>query len=945
MSYSKQGTKKKQQKLVSKASRNKRKVLISVFKIVLAAFILIIVALAGAGFGMMKGILDNAPDISTINIQPKGFKTTIYNEDGQEVDTLSTTNSNRIYVYYDEIPENMINAFVAIEDQRFWTHNGIDIQGIFRAFVRGIQNGGHFNQGASTITQQLIKNQVFEDYLKEDSFMESLERKIQEQYLAVELEKIYSKEEIVEYYLNTIYLGQGVNGVEAASERYFDKTVGELTVSEAAVIAGITQNPYKYDPVLHPDKNADRRLEVLDHMLDQEYITQNQYDAALADNVYDRIMEVKTVRDENASCNTYYTDALMQALAEDFMTLYGMTKQEAFMEIYTGGYSVYSVQDEAIQEICDSVINNPDYYPSSTSVALSYKLSLVDDNGERTGYDTNNLLTYYRGETGNPKYNNIYPSEESARAAADAFKDAMLDKTGDSFESEEFEVRIQPQASFVVMDQKTGYIKAIVGGRGEKTRDLEFNRATDATRQPGSTFKVLAAFLPFIDTGGSLASPFDDAPYSFANGTPVRNWYKTYRGYSTIREAIANSMNIIAVKTITEVTPEVAYEYLIKLGFTTLVDERIGSDGSVYSDIVQSTALGGLTDGVTNLEITAAYASIANGGVYTKPVYYSKVFDHDGNLVIDNTDPTKNQHEVMKPTTAWLLIQGMKDVVTSGTGTKARMTCGVKCAGKTGTTTSNYDLWFCGMTPYYTASIWLGYDSNVDLGSTTAHKQMWRDIMDQIAVMEGQDTSVDWERPDGISSITLCQITGMLPGAGCPTVTDYCAAGTGPSERCKGHETITICMDSHEIATNTCPNTQDFVISYDENDKKVLLDADFEYTDAIFSSSCHLHPEAAEEYTISSSAGEGGTISDSVKVPANSSVTFYITPLSGYSISDVIVDGVSQGAISSYTFTDVTANHTISAVFSGGGGTTEPPSTEAPPATEAPPQTEAPPTE
>lgn len=937
MSYSKQGAKRKQQKLVSKAGRNVRKVLISIFKIILAAFVMLIVALAGAGFGMMKGILDNAPDINKINIQPKGFKTIIYDQNGNEVDTLSTTNSNRIYVYYDEIPENMVNAYVAIEDKRFWTHNGIDVEGIFRAFFKGVQNGGHFNQGASTITQQLIKNQVFEDYLNEDSFMESLERKIQEQYLALELEKIYSKEEILEYYLNTIYLGQGVNGVEAAAERYFDKTVGELNISEIAVIAGITQNPYKYDPVLHPEQNADRREDVLDAMLDQGYITQIQYNSAMADNVYDRILEVKNVRDENASCNSYYTDALMQALAEDFMELYGMTKSEAYMEIYTGGYSVYSVQDEAIQEICDSVVNDPSYFPSTTSVSLSYKLTLVDDTGKRTGYDTNNLLTYYRGETGNPKYNNIYPSESSARAAADTFKDAMLDKTGDSFESEEFEVRIQPQVSFVIMDQKTGYIKAIVGGRGEKTRDLEFNRATDAKRQPGSTFKVLAAFLPYIDTGGSLASPFLDAPYTFENGIAVRNWYSGYRGNAPIRQAIANSMNVIAVKTITEVTPEVAYEYLIKLGFTTIVDERLGSDGRVYSDIVQSTALGGLTDGVTNLEITAAYAAIANGGIYTKPVYYSKVIDHDGKVVIDNTDPKKNQHVAIKPTTAWLLIQGMKDVVISGTGTAARMTCGVKCAGKTGTTSNNYDLWFCGMTPYYTASIWLGYDSNVDIGSTTAHKKMWRDIMDKIAVMEGQDTSLDWERPDGISSITLCQITGQIPGAGCPTFTDYCAAGTGPSQRCKGHEMITICMDSHEKATNTCTNTQVFAVSYDENDKKILADATFDYTDAIFSSTCHLHPEAIEQFTLYSSSGEGGTVSQSVTVDIHSTVTFYITPYTGYTIQNVVVDGVNCGAISSYTFTDVTANHSISATFSGGSA--QPPATEAP-ATEAPPPAE-----
>ncbi len=936
MSYNNHAVKKKQKNLVSKSGRNKRKFFVGFFKVVLVVFVVAIVALAGAGFGMMKGILDNAPDISTINIQPKGFKTTIYNQDGEVIDTLSTYNSNRVYVYYDEIPEVVRNAFVAIEDERYWEHNGIDIQGIFRAFVHGIQNG--FDQGASTITQQLIKNQVFNVGLDEVTFMDRLERKIQEQYLAIELEKIYSKEEILEYYLNTIYLGQGVHGVEAAAERYFNKSVGELTLSEAAVIAGITQNPYKYDPVSFSDNNADRRKMVLDKMLELEYITQSEYDEAMNDDVYSRIQILEEERVSN-DVNSYYTDEMIRALIDDFMEIYGMTEEEASMEVYTGGYSVYSVQDQDIQDICDSVINNSDYYPSSTSVSLSYQLTILDSDGETNiNYGLNSFLKYYREQTGNSKYNNIYPDEESARAAAETFKEAMLDETGGTFVAETFSIDLQPQASFVIMDQHTGYVKAVVGGRGEKKSNLSLDRATMSLRQPGSTFKVLAAFLPYIDTGGSLASAFEDAPYYYENGVQVTNWYGGYRGDSSIRDAIRSSMNVIAVKVITEVTPEVAYEYLINLGFTSLVDERVGSDGMVYSDITQSTALGGLTDGVSNLEITAAYAAIANGGVYNKPVFYSQVYDHDGNLIIDNTTP--ESHEAMKATTAWMLLDAMKDVVISGTGTAARMTSGVTCAGKTGTTSSNYDVWFCGMTPYYTASIWMGYDSNVDMGSTQAHKKMWRDIMDQIAVLEEQSTSADFERPDGISSISVCQITGLLPGEGCPTFTDYCAAGTGPSERCEGHETILICTESHEIATNTCPETMSFTVVYDEETgEKTLKDADFEYTQDIFNTTCHIHPESVPTYTISSSAGEGGGISSSVTVDAGSTVTMYITPYAGYSIQNVIVDGVSVGVVSSYTFTDVQANHSISVTFTGSPPSTETPSTSAPP-TESPPSTD-----
>ena len=258
MGYSKAETEKKQRKLVSKTQRNTRKVLVILFKVILVGIIAVIIAGAGAGFGMMKGILDNAPDTSSINIVPQGYRSNIRSQDGTVEREISTIDSNRVYVYYDQIPKDMVNAFVAIEDQRFWTHNGIDVRGIFRAFAKGAASG-HFNEGASTLTQQLIKNQVFNVGLDETTFMDKLERKIQEQYLAIELEKQYTKEQIVEYYLNTIYLGRGVSGVQAASEKYFGKDMTELTISEIAVIAGIPQNPSRL-PIQTRTKSAGRKF-------------------------------------------------------------------------------------------------------------------------------------------------------------------------------------------------------------------------------------------------------------------------------------------------------------------------------------------------------------------------------------------------------------------------------------------------------------------------------------------------------------------------------------------------------------------------------------------------------------------------------------------------------------------------------------------------------------
>ena len=928
MNFNRYSVKRKQNRLVSKGQRNERRVFISAFKILLALFILAVVVMAGAGFGMIKGMLDNAPDIDSISIKPKGFKTSIYNEDGSRlVDTLSTINSNRVYVYYQEIPKLLVDAFVSIEDERFWEHNGIDIKGIIRAGVRLITTR-NADQGASTITQQLIKNQVFNVGMDEITFMQRLTRKVQEQYLAIELEKRYTKEQLMEYYLNTIYLGQGVHGVEAAANRYFNKKVGELTLSEMTVIAGITQNPYRYDPVIFPEYNQERRENVLYKMEELGYITKEEKEAALRDKVYDRVQAVAVKREEEAGYNSWFMDAMMDALIDDLQKIYGISKYEAENELYTGGYKIYSTQDPAIQKIIDETLNNEDYFPNKTSVALDYRLSILDPDGKQQHhYDNNTLVSYNRVLTGNYEYNNIYPNEEMARAAANTYKDAMLEETGGTVVAETFNTSIQPQMSMTLMDQSTGYIKAIFGGRGEKVGNRVFNRATMATRQPGSTFKVLAAFGPYIDTGGCLAVSYDDAPYKYNNGLNVSNWYKGYRGLASIRTAIMNSMNVIAVKTITDLTPEVAYQYLINEGFTTIVDSFTTSYGDVLSDINQSLALGGITWGVYNHEITAAYAAIANMGIYRKPVFYTKVYDYYGNIIIDNTNPDDpaRAHRVMKETTCWQLIQAMRDVVLSGTGTSAKMKTGMYNVGKTGTTSEAYDLWFCGFTPYYTASVWYGYDSNVEQENKYTHEIIWRDVMDQIVEMEGQDTTRKWSEPDGITSVKLCQISNKLAGEECPEVTDLCATDSIPKERCGGHETIELCAETHFLATNTCPDKKKYVVQVKENGEKEIANATFEYDQSIFITPCPAHPAIAETMTISTIAGPGGSISPSVNVEAGSTVTIFIAPNPGNSIVDVIVDGVSQGVLSSYTFTNVDGGHTIEARFSGGGAPPENP--------------------
>ena len=936
MNYSKRNTQKKQQKLVSKHTKNQKKVFYLLYKSCLFLFLFIIVVGIGAGVGMFRSIIDTAPDITNIkeSVQLEGFQTTIYNQAGKEITTLSTANSNRIYVEYKDIPEDLINAFIAVEDERFWEHNGIDARGILRAFFVGVKNG-NFSEGASTITQQLIKNQIFNVGLNETTFMDSLKRKIQEQYLAIELEKQVDKKDIVELYLNAIYLGEGANGIQTASETYFGKEdLSELTLSECAVIAAITQSPTEYDPLLHPENNQTRKNVVLQKMLEQELITEAQYDEAMSDDVYARItLNNEDEEDTKKEYNSYYIDAVITTLTSQLVEELGYTETQAYNAIYSGGLSIYINQDAEIQKICDSEINNSDNYPAGTSVALSYALTLTNpDTGELYNYSSNHLLAYYQKKTENSKYNLIYSSEDTARAAADEFKAVMIEETGYEELAESFSTTIQPQTSFVIIDQATGYVKAICGGRGEKIGNLTLNRATDTKRQPGSTFKVLSTYVPALDTAGmSLATSYEDEETSYSNGTPIKNWYSGYRGRQTIRTAIKDSMNIITVKCFQDVTPQVGYDYLCNMGITTLKNGETSVNGVAENDVNESMCLGGLTEGVTNLELTGAYASIANSGTYVEPTFYTKVLDHDGNVLIDNEPETK---QVMKATTAWLINDAMQDVVTSGTGTAARLSSGMVVSGKTGTTSSNYDYWFCGSTPYYTAGIWMGYDVNTDFSNSNYHKIIWRKIMDEIIDKKGLDTSATFEKPSDIVTAKVCATSGLLPADGqCASIiTEYFAKGTVPTKTCDLHQTVTLCDESHCKATKYCPNTTTYHYSVEDNGDIILEDADFTPPIDFINITCPLHTEEENEekaathssneesdsnvtYTISTVVEGGGSISGPTTAKAGETVTLTFTPNTDYAISNITIDGVAKGAITSYTFKDISSDHTVVATF------------------------------
>jgi len=864
MDYSKKGIENKQHYIKSTTRRLISKIRVTLFRFCIVLLVFIAIVGAFAGFGYVKGLADSAPDISQIDVIPSGYTTTIYDKDSNAIEQLIGAQANRVYVTKDKIPDIVKHAFVSIEDERFYEHNGIDVKGIFRALFSGLSNGGDFDEGASTITQQLLKNQIFNGG-REQVFIDRLERKVQEQYLAIQLENVMDKDTILEYYLNTINLGSGTYGVQTAAKRYFSKDVGDLTLSEAAVIAAIAQLPVYRNPITFPDKNAERRTEILNDMLEQGYCSQEEYDEAVADDVYSRIQSLNEEID-STSYYSYFVDELIEQVMDDLQSKLGYTQTQASNLLYSGGLYIYTTQDPTIQEICDEVYADETLFPEMgiSYWELSYKLSIQKNDGNNTPihYQEQDLLDYYKDfkdpddlyvDDDPSKFSLLFLDKVDMQKKIDQFREAMLEE-GDTILGEKVSMIIQPQSSFLVMDQSNGHVEAVIGGRGKKEGNRTLNRATNTVRQPGSTFKVLSTYLPALDSAGfTLADVQDDAPYYYP-GTEkeVNNWTKTkkYEGLSTLRKGIWNSMNIVTVKTMVAVTPEEGYKYLLKLGFTSLVDSRIESDGRVVSDINPPMALGGLTDGVSNLELSAAYAAIANGGVYNKPSFYTKIVDHDGKVLLENKTETD---QVMYESTAWLLTSAMEDVVNIGTGKNYKLSAiDMPIAGKTGSTSDYNDLWFSGFSPYYTATIWSGFDNNRSQTDRDYQKNIWRTIMERIHMELNLETK-SFTMPDSVVTAKICTKSGKLAVEGLcdqyiggdTTQVEYFRKGSEPKEICDIHVKATICSKSKALATENCPiNLVREAVYLNKTETEITADTPF----LLPSQSCLIHTQRIPIY-------------------------------------------------------------------------------------------------
>lgn len=761
-------------------------------------------------------LISSAPDIHSISVSPTESATYICDEQGNPLRRLSLAASNRDIVSLDQISPYLQNAVVAIEDCRFYEHHGIDPKGILRACWSGLTHGS-FSEGASTITQQLIKNSVFTQWTQENSFSDRFRRKVQEQYLALQLEKILGKEEILEDYLNTVNFGSGCYGAQSAAKRYFAKNASDLTLSESAVLAAALQNPTGYDPALHPQANRKRQLTVLSYMEEQGYISSAERKAAVSDRVYDRVLTASP-DSSSSSVYSYYEDALIQQVQDVLMTEKGYSAEQAYRAVFSGGLRIYSAEDEALQQICEEECSNPANFPAETSYGMDYSLNLSDRSGIVTHYNSAQLRTFIRQQY-DASFDLLASSADQAQQYADAFRESMIQNlrtqlTGSSDFSlengtdpvtvldETLTLSPQPQISLVLMDPFTGCVRAIVGGRGEKSASLTLNRASDSLRQPGSTFKILTAYAPALDAcNQSLASLYENAPYTYQDGTPVSNWDESdYSGDVSIREAIVRSINVAAVRCITEITPQLGFSYAQRFGISTLHD---ASDAS--SDVIQPLALGGITEGVSNLELCGAYAVLANGGIYRTPRFFTRIEDRNGNLLFDfsaaedtrdvssETAALRDNTRVLKDSTAFLLTDALCGVVSDpdGTAYQSISAAGQPVSGKTGTTSDYRDIWFTGSTPYYTCSVWGGYDNHQSLPNTSAahsyQKTVWSAVMNRV---HAQLPVASFSRPDSVIQVVLCKNSHLRPiENGCSdTYLEYFAEGTQPLQYCTLHE-------------------------------------------------------------------------------------------------------------------------------------------------------------
>lgn len=705
----------------SKKKKSKKRI----FKNIFIVFLIMVLLVTAAGIGATIKIISSAPEIDMNILDNLKQSSKFYDKDGNYI-VNRHGGENRSIVSIKQIPVHLQNAYIAIEDERFYKHHGIDFKRIFGAIFANIKSGSK-SQGGSTITQQLIKNYALTQ-------KKSYVRKIQEMYLATQLERKLSKQQILEAYLNTIYLGPNVYGVQEASQYYFGKDVEDVTIAEAAFIAAVTQNPGIYNPYSeknkkNPDNYLNRQRTVLKNMLKLGSISEDEYKQALNEDIVTELNKPKTRVSSNYMKYQWFVEAAIKQISDDLAEKLGIDETEARQRLISGGYNIYLTIDTKLQEKAQEIINNDNYFKGITPV---YK-------------------------------NNIDTSKLQIK---------------------------NPQSAAVVMDVN-GEVRAIIGGRGDLGAGA-FNFAYDGVRPPGSSIKPLSVYAPTIEnkivTPATVINDSKDDEeaneiFNKAKWFPS-NYDHRYSGPITIRYALQESKNTIAAKLLYRLGIKTSFDYVKnKFGLSTVLPSGANNDYG-YAPL----ALGQLTEGARPIEMAAAYTAFVNNGIRTEPILYTKVEDRSGNIILEKKPA---QVKAISPQTAYVMNELMQNVVKNGTARAANLGA-MPAGGKTGTTSDNVDGWFVGFTPYYTCAVWIGPsgENGADIKtfrglSSAKATPIWKAIM--LEAHRGLKIK-GFDKPSGITTATICKDSGKLATDSCINkVTEIFIEGTEPTEYCDIH--------------------------------------------------------------------------------------------------------------------------------------------------------------
>jgi penicillin-binding protein 1A len=924
-----------------KGKAKKKKHRIRWVRLLLLIFLLGVIICAATAFMYVKPIIDATPRIDPDEISSiLTESSTLYDDEGNIIDDIYMGDGRRTNVLYEAMPENLTDAFIAIEDKTFWTHHGFNFVRIVGAVRDSIMRGNGLGgiQGTSTITQQLARNL----WLPDDKFKRTIDRKLQEALIALQIEESLTKEQIIEAYLNTVSLGNRSFGVQAAAQAYFSKDVQELDLLECAALASLAQLPGKNAFVqtferndvsadnedllfmgdqyayVYNDTGVGRVNMILRFMLEQELITQDEYDEAAAQDLRDLI---NPHFDADNSIANYFADYAIQKAIKDIMAQYNIDEDDARQRLYTGGLKVYTTMNARMQSLIES-----EFIPNESFPRLITKKdragNILDKNGNILLYAYENFFNedgvftllsdeyeilpegglkllagkrlnfYYTQVRENVDYSvefkDIYVQDDriysiirggvipipSEYKSKDEDNNLIIDgqffsggsgfnftDDGITLGSASYTLRqpvVQPQSAMVVLDYHTGAIKAMVGGRNTEGR-LLYNRA-DSPRQPGSSIKPMSVYGPALQMGAdgetiaggepsygnywTAASGIVDEPMQFQDRTWPKNWYNSFRGMQSLRKSVEQSVNVNAVKVQLSIGAERSVKFLKNLGVTTVVETGDTNDMNPAA-----LALGGMTRGVSPLQMAAGYGAFGNGGLYVEPRPYSKITNRLGEVIIGREPYTK---QAMDTGVAFIVTDILRGVVTNGIAGRAAISS-QPVAGKTGTTTEKYDAWFVGFTPQYSAALWIGCDVGVELGEGSgAATRVWSKIMEQVC--EGLERGSFQSAPANVTTMTVDAVSGMLPSEHSAKRSEFFLRGTEPTLVDNLSGPVYICPISGYLATPYCPARVPFGSSAASAD---AVGGDEDHPDEAAADTgprprfyCHLHNGDPERYPI-----------------------------------------------------------------------------------------------